>query len=591
MKNTIFASNLIKMNKLSLLVLILFYFTLALHSQPELKYEDNQTLSWKEAVEFYTSLDKNYDNCKLTVAGETDSGKPLHLFIISGNNQFDAGEVKASGKAVILINNGIHPGEPCGVDASAKFAREILENPEEYSDMLDSLVICIIPVLNVGGALNRGMYHRANQDGPVEHGFRGNSTNMDLNRDFIKLDTKNARSLVKIMREWNPDVLIDTHTSNGADYPYAITLIATQKDKLNLPAGTFLYEEMLPDLYDEMSKTPYEMTPYVMSMDRRNPKNGIVAFMDYPRYTTGYASLFNTIGFTVETHMFKPLRDRVLSTYHFLRVTSKYMAGNKTAIKITRALANEALRQKKDFVLQWKLDTTKYEMFDFKGYEIKNRTSKTTGHQTYYFDRNDSWEKPVKIYNNYSAEKRISTPDFYILPAAWSRAVDLMKVNNVEMHKLKKDTLLEVEYYYIEDFKTYPEAYNGHYFHSGTKIRKESGKLNFLSGDYLIPLNQLANQYIVQVLEPEAVDSWFNWNFFDSILSRKEYFSSYVFDEKAGDILSSDPDLKKDFEAKKQVDKEFAKDHYGQLRYIYERSEYSEKTYKRYPVARFYLDK
>jgi hypothetical protein len=563
---------------------------LAAIAQPALKYEDNQTLSWQESIQFYKYLENNFENCKLSIAGESDAGKPLHLFIISNNNLFDPDEVKLSGRAVIIVNNGIHPGESCGTDASAKFALEVLEHPSTYATMLDSVVICIVPILNVGGALNRGEFHRANQNGPHLHGFRANAINNDLNRDFVKLDTKNARSFVKIMRDWDPDILIDTHTSNGADYQYVITLITTQRNKLDAPLSAYMYDKMVPELFAEMQKTPYEMTPYVMSMDRRDPANGIIAFMDHPRYTTGYAALFNTLGITLETHIFKPFSDRVLSTYHFVKAASFYLAENKSDILALRAAARESRRQKKQYTLQWRLDTAQYDEFLFKGYDIKYRTSRLTGLKTYYFDRDSPWEKAIRNYSYYTPVKTIKTPDFYIVPSAWSRVVELLKLNDVEMYPISRDTTFYVEYYYIDDYNTTSSAYNGHYLHSRTKVKTVEGVLDFLAGDMFVPVNQAANEFIVQVLEPEAVDSYFNWNFFDPILSRKEYFSPYVFDEKAGEILDLDLDLKMEFESKQKNDSAFASNHSAQLRFIYERSPYSEKTLLRYPVARYYME-
>ncbi len=568
---------------------ILISIPLSLFSQISLRYEENETLTWEESIAFYQYLNDHFEGCKLMTAGETDSGKPLHLFVLSGQNIFDPDIVKEKGLNVLLINNGIHPGEPCGVDASAKFALEVLENKEEYREVLNNTVICIIPLLNVGGALNRGKFHRANQNGPIEHGFRANAINMDLNRDFIKLDTKNARSFVKIMRAWDPDVLIDTHTSNGSDYQYTLTVIATQKDKLNQPLSDYLYDGMLPELYKRMASGPYEAIPYVMSKDRKDPKNGIIAFMDYPRYTTGYASLFNTIGFTLETHMFKDFSDRVLSIYHFIKNTSFYLAENGSEIHEIRNLSQQNIRNKRNYSLSWKLDTSNYEEINFKGYEIKYKTSSVSGLESYYFDRNSKWEKMIRNYTNYIPKTEIISPDFYIIPQAWSAAIERLKLNGVEMHTLKSDTLLDVEYYYIDNFDTAPYAYNGHYLHSNTKVSVRKGLLPYYAGDFLIPTNQIANEYLVQVLEPEGEDSFFNWNFFDGILSRKEYFSPYVFDEIAGEILNSNPELKIEFEQKRGTDKEFAENHYAQLRFIYENSEYSEKTYKRYPIARITL--
>lgn len=560
-------------------------------SQPKLKYEQNQTLTWAEAIKFYQYLEENFESCKLIEAGETDSGKPLHLFIISGYEIFDPPTIKKKGLSVILINNGIHPGEPCGIDASAKFALEVLQNKEEYQEILNNTVIAIIPVLNIGGTLNRGKFHRANQNGPIEHGFRANSINMDLNREFIKLDTKNARSFVEIMRNWDPDILIDTHTSNGSDYQYTITVIASQKDKLDPGLSEYLYGKMLPQISEKMKETPYESIPYVMSYDRRDPKNGIVAFMDYPRYTTGYASLFHTIGFTLETHMFKDYSDRVLSTYHFIKNTAQYLSDNAVDIQNIRNQAKENSRLKKNFVLSWELDTSYYEKINFKGYEIKYRTSNVTGLETYYFDRNSPWEETIRNYTRYKPVKKVSKPDFYIVPQAWSEVIDRLKLNGIEMSELRNDTVLELEYYYIKDFETYPQAYNGHYKHSNTQLEISKGLLPFLQGDYLIPTNQISSEYIVQVLEPEGEDSFFSWNFFDAILSRKEYFSPYVFNEKAEGILANNPKLLSDFEKRKKDEPEFASNHYAQLRFIYENSKYSEKTFNRYPVARYNMKK
>lgn len=577
-------------SKYIFLAITFAFICLDLFSQPELKFKENQSLTWKETIEYYRYLDEKHPEALLMEVGLTDVGKPLHLFLISDNELFTPELVRDNNKSILLINNGIHPGEPCGIDASVHFAEEILSNQDKYKKLLDNVVIGIVPVSNIGGALNRGEYHRANQNGPVEHGFRGNATNMDLNRDFIKMDTENVRSLVRLMRIWDPDVFIDTHTSNGADYPYVLTLITTQKDKFNLPLSDFLYSEMLPDLYKEMENSPYEIIPYVYSRDYRNPMNGIIAFMDYPRYTTGYASLFNTIGFTTEAHMFKDFKDRVLSTYHFIHTVSGFMADNNEKITITRNLTRSQLMKKKEFVLKWELDTSEYKLLDFKAYKMETGISELTGQANYSFNRDSVWEKEIRNYTSYRPVKKVLAPDFYIIPQAWSEVIERLKINKVEYSTLVRDTSFFVEYYYIEDYKTYSNPYNGHYKHYDTKVKPVRSKMKFFSGDLLVPLNQDAREYLVQTLEPEGEDSFFNWNFFDSILSRKEYFSPYVFEAKAMEILALDKKLQKLFNEKKEKDPDFATDHYAQLKFIYERSPFAEKTYKRYPVARLFID-
>ncbi|MBN2699298.1 MAG: hypothetical protein JXR52_10780 [Bacteroidales bacterium] len=559
--------------------------TAMVSAQPVLSFEENLSVTWQEAVESYRWLDEHYENALLTEAGKTDIGKPLHLFIISQDREFTPQEVRASGKGILFINNGIHPGEPCGIDASIKLASDLLSRSDDYHRFLENTVVVIVPVLNVGGALNRSPYHRANQNGPVEQGFRGNARNLDLNRDFIKLDSRNARSLVELIRAWEPDILVDTHTSNGADYSYVITLINNHPQRLEKSQGNLLVQTLLPFLYQSMRETPYEMIPYVWSY-RETPELGIVGFMDYPRYTSGYGSLFNTLCFTVETHMFKPFSDRVLSTWHLLREMLRMTSIFKSSIRAAKLMADMDKTGKKQFVLRWEMDTLRSDTIHFKGYTAKRKPSRVTGFERLYYDRNEPWEKTIPYYNHFRPAVTVTAPDFYIIPQAWEEVIDRLEINGIELWPLREDTLLDAEVYYIDHFETGEEPYNGHYWHYNTGVRKAYESVTLLKGDRVVPVSQPGSEYIVQTLEPEGYDSFFSWNFFDAILSRKEYFSPYVFEEKAEEILAGDPILREQFETRKSRDPGFRSNPYAQLRFIYEHSEFSEKTYRRYPVYR-----
>jgi murein tripeptide amidase MpaA len=556
-----------------------------LEAQFELRFDKNETVTWQEAIGMYKLLDASYKEARLVESGTTDAGKPLHLFIISHEGVFDPDEIRKSGKSVLFINNGIHPGESCGIDASLMLARDLLSGKDPYGAFLENTVLVIVPVFNVGGALNRSAYHRANQNGPLEQGFRGNARNLDLNRDFIKLDSKNTRSLVGILREWDPDVLVDTHTSNGADYPYVITLINSHQQRHEPAQRSFLDNTMLPFLFNAMKETPYEMSPYVWSVNR-SPDNGIRAFMDYPRYTSGYASLFNTMAFTVETHMFKPFEDRVRSTWHLLRETLRCCSTHRESILDTKKLAWREKVNRSEFTLHWALDTSRFEMIHFRGYPAKSKPGALTGHPQPYYDRSQTWEREIPYFRFYSPTTTIKVPDFYVLPSAWPEVVDRLKLNNVEMSPLSTDTVMEVEVYYIEEYESVNNPYNGHFRHSNVEVRKEIQRIQLMAGDLMIPVKQRAIEYLVQTLEPQGYDSFFSWNFFDEVLFRNEYFSPYIFEETAAQLLAEDSDLKRAFELKREQDTLFASNPYLQLRFIYERSPWSEATYLRYPVYR-----
>lgn len=554
-------------------------------AQVELNYKNNETVTWQEAIQMYQWLDEQYDDARLLQVGLTDAGRPLHLFVIDRGRHFSPEQIRESGKNILFINNGIHPGEPCGIDASLKLASDLLSGKDSCAQFLDKTVVAIVPVFNVGGALNRGSFHRANQNGPIEHGFRGNARNLDLNRDFIKLDSRNTQSLIQVLRSWDPDIFIDTHTSNGADYPYTITLINSHSQRHEPSQARFLDSTLLPFLFSGMERSPYLMSPYVWSF-RQSPEQGIIAFMDYPRYTSGYVSLFNTFAFTLETHMFKPFEDRVLSTWYLLREALQFSAMYGEEMAEVKRVAWQEKMNRQEFTLEWALDTSRNVPINFSGYNVKQVKSRVTGQQNYSFDRSDPWEKEIPYYKFFKPVLTASVPDYYILPSAWSEVVQRLQLNGVEMEQLTTDSIIEAEIYYIEKYKTVKQPYNGHYRHYDVETRQMTQEVQLLRGDWIIPARQSAIEYLVQTLEPNAYDSFFSWNFFDEILFRNEYFSPYIFEETAEELLKNDSQLKQTFKEKRKEDPDFAGNGYAQLRFIYEHSPWSESTYMRYPVYR-----
>jgi hypothetical protein len=538
--------------------------------------------TYDECIEFYKNLDEKFEQIKMLEAGETDCGRPLHLVIISKDKIFEPDEIRKSGKVILFINNGIHPGEPDGIDASMMFVRDIAEG--KYENLLDNVVIILIPIYNIDGALNRNNFTRANQLGPLEYGFRGNYQNRDLNRDFIKCDTKNARSFVEIFRKWKPELFVDTHTSDGADYPYVMTYIATQHNKLEQPLADYMTNRLVPFLESDMKQKNWEMCPYVTTF-KSTPDSGIVEFPETPRYSTGYASLFNTIGFVSETHMLKTHEQRVWATYEFLLSLLKIANDDHKTITANKKLADENSKNKSEFVLEWKLDSANAGKIRFKSYEAKYKPSVISGHNRLYYDKNSPWEKEIDFYNNYIPKQSVIKPIAYIVPQGWRQVVELLKLNEVDMNRLDEDKHVNAESYYIESFDTRTPPYEGHYQHSNVKLKKVAGERKFFKGDYIVYTNQDCNNFIISVLEPQGVDSYFSWNFFDAILQQKEYFDPYLFEDIADSLLSTKPGLRDEFEKKKQNDEKFRNDGGLQLKFIYDNT-ILEPEFMRYPVAR-----
>ncbi len=553
-----------------------------------LKYDENYTPTYYETIEMYRLLDKNYSNAVLLEKGMTDSGKPLHLFVINNRKQFNPSKIRSEGKSVLMILNGIHPGEPEGIDASLQFADDLLRNKDNMQEWLKNMVIIIIPVYNIGGHLNRSAFNRSGQTTPYETGFRGNAANLDLNRDFTKCDSENAKSFIRIFHEWNPDVLLDTHTTNGSDHQYSITLIAPQPDLFPPVMENYLRNKFLPALYAGMKQGEYELIPYV-DWYSRNPGAGIAMTQESPRYSNGYSAMFHTYGMITETQIYKKFPDRVKSTYQFICTLSKFTSGNSKEIIKTR---EEGINQSKaaaEFAITQKIDTATFRYIEFKGYETdEKQVSKVTGLPRFGYDMSKPYTRNIRFYDTYVPVEKIKIPEYYIVPAAWKPVTDLLRQNGVQYSCFRRDTTIEARVEYIDEYTSPLVPYNGHFYHQKVTIRDEIQKIRIMEGDMLIPVRQDCINYIIQMLEPKAVDSFFRWNFFDSVLDTREYFSNYGFEENALKYLNEHPDFRKKFETLQKSDTSFAKSHSKQMAYIYNNTEWAEKTYKRYPVIKLF---
>ena len=550
------------------------------------KSNGTETPEYKAVISYYKDLATAYSGVSLFSFGQTDSGEPLHLVVYSQEEIYNIDEIKISSKNRILINNGIHPGESDGVDASMMLIRDIVEN-DSLKEKYKNTLICIIPIYNIGGALNRNSHTRANQKGPKEYGFRGNARNFDLNRDFIKQDTKNAAAFAEIFHAVNPDVFIDNHVSNGADYQYAITHLFTQHNKLGGSLGKFLETEMRPYLEKSLQDKEIPITPYV-NVWGTTPETGFSQFFDSPRYSTGYTTLFHTMGLMVETHMLKPYKIRVEQTYELMFSALDFSNKKSQEIKELRSKALDEILSKKTYPIAFKVDRDNPTELQFKGYEATVIHSKVTSGKRLFYDASKPFTKATKYYNNFLATKEITIPKAYILQQGWHKVIDRLKQNQIEFKRFQKDTTITVEVNHIGDYKTRGSAYEGHYLHYNTSVKKSTKSIRFRKGDLHIPTNQNGIRYLLETLEAEAIDSFFNWNFFDTILQQKEGYSAYVFEDVAEVLLAQNPSLKKQFEEKLQNDEAFAKNPRSQLNFIYKNSSHYEKAHLRLPIFNEY---
>jgi len=345
---------------------------------------------------------------------------------------------------------------------------------------------------------------------------------------------------------------------------------------------------MRPALERSMATKNMPITPYV-NVWGGTPKEGWSQFYDSPRYSTGYTTLFNTFGMMVETHMLKPYKIRVEQTYELLLSMLDYTQDHSLDIKTIRRNALDEILKKKTYPIAFEIDPQKEpSIIQFRGYEGSVIDSKVTIGKRLTYDTSKPYLAPVNYYNEYRAAKETTIPKAYILRQGWHRVIERLENNQISYTQFEKDTTLVVETMHVDDYKTRLSAYEGHYLHYNTSIKIDSIAVHFSKGDLYIPVNQKGARYLMETLEPEATDSFFNWNFFDTVLQQKEGYSGYVFEDVAEQILKENTRIKDAFEAKKATDKDFAKNPRAQLNFIYKRSLHYEKAHLLLPIYKAY---
>ena len=541
-----------------------------------------ETPTYEEIISFYERLAETYNSVAIYRMQQTDSGNNLHLVTFNPNRSFESEFSQDDEKSILLVNNGIHPGESDGIDASMMLIRDLAQGTLAAPK---NTIVAVIPVYNIGGALHRNSTTRTNQNGPKEYGFRGNARNYDLNRDFIKADTRNARAFANLFRVVKPDYFIDNHVSNGADYQYTLTHLFTQHNKLGGALGDYLHTALMPKLEDSLQKNNWDITPYV-NVFNRSPEKGFSQFMDSPRYSTGYTTLFGTVGMMVETHMLKPYKQRVEGTYELMNEFIKIVDEDVSVVKNLRKIDADLYTAGKTYPIQWAIDSSKTATIAFKGFEAEMIPSEITGKQRLNFDRNRPYTRDVTYYNTFKPSASITIPKHYIIPQGYWNVIELLKQNKISYERVYKDTIISAEVYHIKDYKTRQSAYEGHYQHYNTRVTATTEDVMVQSGDYRVTTAQEGVRYLLETLESEAPDSFFNWNFFDTILQQKEGFSPYVWEDKAKAFLDNNPAIKKEFEAKKQADASFNANWYAQLDWIHKQSPNYETAHLRYPIIR-----
>jgi hypothetical protein len=541
---------------------------------------------YENTLKYFQKFADNTPYVNIKTIGETPQGKELKVIIVSKDKAFSPEQAKKTGKAIILIQNGIHPGEIEGKDACMLLLREILVTKEK-EHFLDNIILLIIPVLNIDGHERLSPFNRPNQNGPKKMGWRTNALNLNLNRDYLKADTPEIRSFLKLFNDWLPDFMIDNHTTNGADYQYHVTYGIETHQNIDRSLLSWIEKKYMPHLIQKVEADGFIIGPY-MEFKSGTIESGIVDLPSLPRLSHGYCATQNRVCLLVETHSLKPFANRVLSTKSMMEHTISFVNDNqKEIITLNRQADKQTLKNylidKKKFPLVL-AGNGKFDKFLFKGFEWYDEHSEITGTPVRKYT-NEPIEIEIPIFNKANSLKKIIVPDAYLVPPEFTNVIDVIKAHQINFDILNGRKKLNVEKYKFKNVKFAQIPYEGRQLLSfNCSVSNELVELE--PGTLVIFTNQRELRVIVNLLEPEAPDSFVNWGFFNAFFERKEYAEDYIMEPYAKKMIEEKPALRSEFYKKLNEDEKFNNNSGERLDFFYKHSPFYDKGENVYPIMR-----
>ena len=544
-----------------------------------------ETDSYDGTIAYAKLLDKQFKEVHYQSIGQTVQGRDVPLLIVDKDGYTNPKKIRRSGKNIIFVESCIHPGEPNGKDATFLLIRNMLTG-REYRDLLDDFSFLFIPVLNPDGLANFSPYNRINQNGPKQMGWRVNAQGLNLNRDFTKLDTPELRAFTALFNKWQPDLFFDTHATDGADYQYVTTYSVENFGNYDPSITAWLSEVWEPRISTAMMQHNMPIARYIEFHPWGDPTGSLYDESFSAMFSEAYTTARNCPGILLETHMLKPYKDRVFSTYYMIVETLKIIHDNKKDFQtaLAQAKKNDLTLKEIPINMQSELNDTIWE--DFLGYHFDTVHSDITDGWYYAYDTTRPETRKIRRIRSTRPEKTLSVPKEYIIPAQYAEVIDIVKAHSFEVNLLKSEKTLQVNTYRFSNVEFMPRPSEGRCRLAHFDVEGITKEVVFPKGSAVVKTSQNGVRLLMNLLEPEMDGSLFEWGFFNNVLQRVEYFEVYKMEPMAREMLAADPFLEEQF---KQWKASFPKDkqpsQYAILNWFYEQSPYCDKNYLIYPVG------
>lgn len=586
-------SNLIKIY-ICFVIIMNIYSSFAQNRELITHFENSdfkQTPIYDSTVSFCKKLDKYSKFIKYQSFGFSEQNRELPLLIFDLNGNFTPQKVKQSGNLVVLIQSCIHAGEPDGKDAVLMLLRDYIVKNIKY-ESIKNITILFIPILNVDGHERFGKFNRINQNGPEEMGWRTNANNLNLNRDYLKADSKEIRYWLKLFNTWEPDFFIDCHTTDGADYQYVITYAIETEGNCDTNLSNWLKNNYLKKLDSIMFENRTPIFPYVTFRNWHDPRSGLKSGTSPTMLSQGYTIARNRPGLLIETHMLKDYKTRVFATHTMIENTLKIL--NNNFIELKKNIKEADLNSEKInssniyFPINFKVSMNDSVIVDFLGVEYKIEKSKYTNGDWFKYNSEEKKTFKIPFFNKIITETYAEVPFAYIIGPEWNDIIEKIKYHGIKYKTISKPLKISVKTYKFSNVKFNDFPYEGRQTILKFDLDTITEFRTYPKGSLIIETNQKLSKLILNIFEPNAQGSYVYWGFFNTIFEQKEYAESYVIESMIEKIFSENPTIKEDFNAKISYDSNFSGNERAIINWLYSKTPYWDNCINVYPVGKIF---
>ena len=469
--------------------------------------EYRETSSHTDVVDFLERAAASDASVHYATYGYTNEGRALPLAVVGDVEDPSPASVRASGKTVVYLQGNIHGGEVCGKEALQMLLRDLMAG--QHREWLESMVLLIAPIYNADGNERVSLTNRGRQHGPIGGmGQRPNAQGYDLNRDHMKLDSPEARSVARLLSEYDPQVAIDLHTTNGTRHAYHITYSPPLHP--NTPAGIddFLRGGLLPHLTGEIrAKYGWEYYYYGNASARGGDARGWYTFDHRPRFNNNYLGLRNRIGILSEAYAYATFEERVLSTLYFVEETLDYVHEHADEVRrivadadaagvVGDSLALRAAPERSAAPVDILMGATVEEVHPLTGRPLLLRSD------TLYVES-------MYEYGTFAPTLRERVPRAYLIPAGLEEVLTRLAAHGIALEPAEA-TPLDVEAFHIDSLRTAERPFQGHNEQS-LFGRYEPGRVTPAPGDMLARADQPLGRLLFSLVEPQSDDGFANW--------------------------------------------------------------------------------